>query len=199
MRTRAFSLLHNYSQRDLKNLLRLKTETRLQRVCNVTNTVARPSLVRPGPLAAYRCLSTHHTTPTEALDILNKQRALRPTSPHLDIYQPQLTWYLSGLHRVSGVALGGALYALLVAYAAGPAVGIHVDSATLAQTFGALPLLAKIPLKAACAFPFTFHAFNGVRHLIWDFGKELTIKGVYRTGYAVVGLSIVSSAVLAFL
>ncbi|KAG5366098.1 Succinate dehydrogenase cytochrome B subunit [Yarrowia sp. B02] len=160
--------------------------------------VARPTL-RQGPLAAYRCLQTQNTTPAEALDILNKQRALRPTSPHLDIYQPQLTWYLSGLHRVTGVALGGALYALLCAYAAGPALGIHIDSTTLAHSFAAVPLVAKIPLKALVAFPFTFHAFNGVRHLIWDFTKELTVKGVYRTGYAVLGLSVLSAAVLAFI
>lgn len=163
-----------------------------------TNSVARPSL-RQGPLAAYRVLSTQHTTPTEALDILNKQRALRPTSPHLTIYQPQLTWYLSSMHRISGIALGGSLYALLCAYVAGPAIGIPIDSTMLASAFGSLPLIAKIPLKAVLAFPFTFHAFNGVRHLIWDFTKELTVKGVYRTGYAVVGLTIVSSALLAFI
>lgn len=40
-------------------------------------------------------------------ELLRQQRKLRPVSPHLQIYQPQITWYLSGLHRVTGVALGG--------------------------------------------------------------------------------------------
>jgi len=31
----------------------------------------------------------------------------RPQSPHLTIYQPQLTWLLSLTHRATGMALGG--------------------------------------------------------------------------------------------
>jgi hypothetical protein len=34
-------------------------------------------------------------------------KANRPLSPHLTIYQPQLTWYMSGLHRITGVYISG--------------------------------------------------------------------------------------------
>jgi hypothetical protein len=39
------------------------------------------------------------------MEILNKQRLLRPSSPHFTIYQPQLTWLGSIFNRVTGVAL----------------------------------------------------------------------------------------------
>lgn len=39
--------------------------------------------------------------------LLRQQRKVRPVSPHLSIYQPQITWYLSGAHRVTGAAVGG--------------------------------------------------------------------------------------------
>ena len=49
------------------------------------------------------------------------------------------------------------------------------------------------------AMPFTFHSFNGVRHLVWDVGKELSNRQVQVTGWGVLGVSVVSAMVLAFL
>jgi succinate dehydrogenase/fumarate reductase cytochrome b subunit len=41
-------------------------------------------------------------------EYLKKQKSMnRPLSPHLNIYKPQLTWMLSGAHRVSGSIMGG--------------------------------------------------------------------------------------------
>ena len=45
---------------------------------------------------------------------IHERNAARPTSPHLQVYQPQLTSVLSILHRISGVALSGG--ALLLVY-----------------------------------------------------------------------------------
>ena len=39
-------------------------------------------------------------------EIAAAAKAHRPLSPHLTHYQPQLTWYMSGLHRATGVGLG---------------------------------------------------------------------------------------------
>merc|ERR1711890_181790 len=130
-------------------------------------------------VGAIRSIATVKNTPESEIEILNAQRTNRPVSPHLTIYQPQLTWYLSGLHRVTGVAMAGGFYALTVAFAG-------------------LPIYAKIGAKAAAAFPFAFHFANGIRHLIWDFGKELTIKGVYRTGYTVLTISAIAGTYLTF-
>lgn len=69
----------------------------------------------------------------------------------------------------------------------------------MAATFGAWPLAVKGLCKMALAVPFTFHSFNGIRHLVWDTGREFANKSVVRTGWAVVGLTAVSSVYLAFL
>lgn len=50
-------------------------------------------------------VATTHYTPEEALKMLNEQRSLRPNSPHLTIYEPQLTWIGSIANRVTGVGL----------------------------------------------------------------------------------------------
>jgi succinate dehydrogenase (ubiquinone) cytochrome b560 subunit len=46
------------------------------------------------------------------------------------------------------------------------------------------PTLLKVG-KVLAAFPFVYHSLNGIRHLIWDAGYQLSLKGVYATGYAV--------------
>ena len=69
---------------------------------------------------------------------------------------------------------------------------------SMAAAFGSLPVAAKVAIKLGVALPFTYHSFNGVRHLMWDVGSGLDNKQVQRTGWAVVGLSVVSAAGLAF-
>ncbi|KAL9538420.1 hypothetical protein MBANPS3_010942 [Mucor bainieri] len=150
-------------------------------------------------------------------DLLRAQRKLRPSSPHLTIYQPQLTWYMSSAHRITGCAMGGgnvichirvyaaklnafiilALYLGAMAYLAAPAFGYSVDANTVVSSFGAAPDALKISAKAILALPFTFHASNGIRHLIWDAGKCLDIKGVYNTGYVVLASTVIGTAYLA--
>lgn len=44
-------------------------------------------------------------TADENLEMLNKQRSVRPNSPHFTIYQPQLTWLGSIANRITGVGL----------------------------------------------------------------------------------------------
>ncbi|CAG8599738.1 1241_t:CDS:2, partial [Racocetra persica] len=125
--------------------------------------------------------------------ILNTQRAARPVSPHLTIYQPQITWFMSGFHRITGGALAAVLYGSAIAYAIQGPLGLGLNSDALVAGIATLPTSLKFAGKFALAFPFTFHAFNGVRHLIWDIGSALTLKGVYTTGYTVLGLSAISS------
>ncbi|RUS20520.1 succinate dehydrogenase cytochrome b560 subunit [Endogone sp. FLAS-F59071] len=132
-------------------------------------------------------------------DLLKQQRTVRPVSPDLAIYQPQLTWYMSGAHRVTGATLAGGLYAGILAYLAGPAVGVHLDSASLVSAVASLPVAAKVGVKATLAFPFVFHSLNGVRHLIWDTGSFLSLKGVYTSGYIVLGSTVLGSLYLASL
>jgi succinate dehydrogenase (ubiquinone) cytochrome b560 subunit len=59
------------------------------------------------------------------------------------------------------------------AYLIFPAIGWGFDAASLAAAFGTLPLLAKVGIKSFVAFPFAFHALNGLRHLTWDSGTGM--------------------------
>ena len=68
----------------------------------------------------------------------------------------------------------------------------------MAEMFGGLGPVTKFAIKFGVALPFTFHSFNGVRHLVWDTGREFGNVAVMRTGWAVVGLTFVSSGVLAY-
>jgi len=77
--------------------------------------------------------------------------------------------------------------------------GWHLDTASMAAAFAGLPILAKIGLKAFFAFPFTYHSFNGIRHLVWDMGAMMTNKQVQVTGWTAVGVSVVSALALTFM
>lgn len=114
----------------------------------------------------------------------------RPLSPHLMIYKPQLTSIMSITHRISGAALAtGSLLVVwwIVALATGPEYYAYVQG-ILTSIFGQLVLLGF----TAALF---YHLSNGVRHLFWDFGYNLSIEGVRRTGYMVLASTIVLTAV----
>ncbi|KAH3678408.1 hypothetical protein WICMUC_001425 [Wickerhamomyces mucosus] len=136
-----------------------------------------------------RSLNTVKATPEAEESILKEQRKNRPTSPHLTIYQPQLTWYLSSVHRVSGVLLAFGFYGLTVAYGVSSAFDLGLNSDAIVNSWNQLSWFTQTSIKSALVFPFFFHLNNGLRHLIWDAGKELTLKGVYRTGYAVLAVT----------
>ncbi|CUS09077.1 unnamed protein product [Tuber aestivum] len=138
-----------------------------------------------------------NVSPDDACAILVAQRKQRPISPHLSIYQPQLTWYGSAANRITGSVLSVGAYGFFAAYAVAPAFGWHFDSATIAAAFSGLPAAAKFGIKLAVALPFSYHSWNGIRHLLWDTGKALDIKDVYRTGYTVLGLTTISAIYLA--
>ncbi|OXV12093.1 hypothetical protein Egran_00145 [Elaphomyces granulatus] len=159
---------------------------------------AFPAAVATGKYMQIRPTSSTTDT-TDPTKILAQQRLNRPVAPHLTIYRPQITWYASALHRVTGAALSGGLYVFATAYLVAPLLGWHLESASLAAAFGALPLAAKLIVKLGVALPFTFHSFNGVRHLIWDLGRNLTNKQVITSGWTVVGLSVTSALLLALL
>lgn len=144
-------------------------------------------------------MATQTVRAEDAHEILVKQRLNRPVSPHLSIYKPQITWYGSGLNRITGSVLSGGLYVFGAAYLVAPLFGWHLESATMAAAFGAWPVALKVATKMAVAFPFTYHSFNGLRHFAWDLGKDMSNKQVQRTGWAVVGISVASSVALAFI
>ncbi|RQM08589.1 hypothetical protein DH86_00000301 [Scytalidium sp. 3C] len=169
---------------------------------NVFSQIATGRFVAPAAIATslqtrQAATATQKISTNDAEAILAAQRKHRPVSPHLSIYQPQIPWIGSSLHRITGAALSGSVYIFSLAYLASPVLGWHLDSASLAAAFAAWPVAAKVATKALIALPFTFHSFNGVRHLVWDLGKQFKNKQVINTGLVVFGLSGISALYLA--
>ena len=112
----------------------------------------------------------------------------RPLSPHIQIYQWQLTMVLSITHRITGVALALGTLALvywLVAAADGP------------EAFATAQTLAGSWLGRILLFGWTlalfYHLTNGIRHLFWDVGLGFELPSVYRSGWLVVAATLVLS------
>ena len=69
----------------------------------------------------------------------------------------------------------------------------------MVSAFAGLPTAVKVGAKFAFALPFTFHSFNGVRHLVWDMGWALSNKMVIYTGFTTLGLAGASALLLALI
>lgn len=92
----------------------------------------------------------------------------RPIAPHLSIWRWHVTMAGSILHRVTGIGLYGGAVLLtiwLAAVAAGPETYAPVG-AMLASWYGQTALYLLVASLA-------FHLANGVRHLVFDFGRGL--------------------------
>lgn len=113
----------------------------------------------------------------------------RPTSPHLQIYRPQITSILSILNRITGIAMSLALLLIVWWFLAGatsPAYFAYVDG-WLTSWLGLLVLVGSL-------WAFWFHFFNGLRHLRWDAGLGMGKGEVARSGKIAVVLSFIATA-----
>jgi succinate dehydrogenase / fumarate reductase cytochrome b subunit len=109
----------------------------------------------------------------------------RPLSPHLQIYKLELPMVLSGLHRITGIALS--FGSLLL-------VGWIVSAAHSAEAFASMShflggFIGQF-LLFGWSFSLIYHSVNGVRHLIWDTGRLLEIQQIHTSGKIVLALSI---------
>jgi succinate dehydrogenase / fumarate reductase cytochrome b subunit len=115
----------------------------------------------------------------------------RPLSPHLQIYQPQLTSLMSILHRLSGVflSLGTVVLACWLIAAASGAESYQQAQDLLGSFLGLLLLFGW-------SFALFYHLCNGIRHLFWDIGLGMDIKMVYLSGKLVLLASFVLTALV---
>ena len=107
-------------------------------------------------------------------------QASRPLSPHLGIYRWYFTMALSIAHRVTGAGLTVGLLLLtwwLLALAGGP------------DSFATVQAAMDNFLGGLILFGFTiflfYHSLNGVRHLVWDTGRNLDKAGARTSGMIV--------------
>jgi len=117
--------------------------------------------------------------------------AVRPLSPHAQIWRWHITMAGSILHRATGVALyGGAL--ILAGWAAALASG--------PDAFGAYKAALGSPLGRVVMFGLTvsifYHLANGLRHLAWDMGKGFEPRTAESTGVAAIAFALTAAVLV---
>lgn len=108
-------------------------------------------------------------------------RRMRPLSPNIQIYRPQLTSVLSITHRITGVVLSAFAVFLVIwlsAVATGPQEFATVQSVT-GSWIGQGLMISGL-------FSFFMHLSGGIRHLFWDAGYGFQLRTIYASGWAVV-------------
>ena len=115
---------------------------------------------------------------------------MRPLSPHLQIYRPQLTSVLSFAHRLSGIIVGMCAVVLvvsLIAAASGP------------RSYNALQAFIRSwpgqSMLFAGTFAFFLHLCGGIRHLFWDAGRGFELRTIYASGWTVVAASVMLTVI----
>ena len=113
-----------------------------------------------------------------------------PTSPHLQIYKPQITSLLSITHRVTGFGLNLALILLslwIISFGLGN--DYYNNFVSIFDTTFVKVVVFFIVLGIS------YHALNGIRHIFWDFGFMISNKAALVSGVVI----IISTIVLSFL
>jgi len=119
----------------------------------------------------------------------HNDKSARPLSPHIGIYRWQITSVLSILHRLTGV--GMALAALMIMWWF---VAAAVSQPYFAFVNCVLTSWAGLGVLIGSLAAFWFHFFNGLRHLRWDTGAGLGLAQSTRSGWAVLGLCVLATA-----
>lgn len=114
----------------------------------------------------------------------------RPLSPHLQIYRLPFLAKLSVLHRATGIALSvGVLYLTVWVVCASASDVTYAKF----QAFNS-SIVGRVVL-GGWLFSMFFHLFNGIRHLFWDLGYGFELKDADRSGWIVVAVSLVATAI----
>jgi len=115
----------------------------------------------------------------------------RPLSPHLQIYRLPITALTSISHRITGVALFlGSL--LLIGWLW--ALAYDGDYYNCYQEI-ATHWASKIILMG-WSFALFYHLTNGLRHLLWDMGKNYEPQASRRSSYLVIAIALIATVAL---
>lgn len=148
---------------------------------------------RTGRLIAQTRQSGSSTLQQEASKFFERHaKRASPMSPYMFpfAYKFQITSVLSITHRITGLGLGVLLYGIGIA----ELCYSNLSFEQILQKLQALPSSLVTAAKVAAGTSIAFHTFNGVRHLAWDAGYGFAIKDLYKSGYAVLGLTLITMA-----
>lgn len=111
-----------------------------------------------------------------------------PISPHLQIYKPQITSLLSITHRITGFGLNLALILLslwIISFGLGS--DVYENFVTIFETIFVKIVVYFIVLGIS------YHALNGIRHILWDFGLMISNKAALVSGLVIIFTSVILS------
>ena len=115
---------------------------------------------------------------------MNKK--IKPLSPHLSIYKPQITSIMSISHRLSGIfqSFGNVMifmfFILILAEEKYYNLAMFFFNSYLGIVFTFLYI-----------FSLCYHICNGIRHLVWDLGYGFELKNVYISGYFTIAIALI--------
>lgn len=114
----------------------------------------------------------------------------RPLSPHLQVYRLPLAAWLSISHRITGIGLtlGTLLLTWWVAAAAYGPDAYATFAGFIGSFWGYLILFGF-------SVALFFHLCNGIRHLVWDAGKNFSIADTKRSNVFVIAGTVVLTAI----
>ena len=117
----------------------------------------------------------------------------RPLSPHLQVYKPQITSVLSIMHRITGIGLAvGAIMLVFWLLAVGSGEEYYIFARAIVDHWlSQLFLLGWI-------WALFYHFCNGIRHIAWDLGYGLEMKQVRKSGWLIIILPLLLTAVCIF-
>ena len=95
---------------------------------------------------------------------------------------------LSISHRATGLGLGVLVYGMGISTALSSGTNWDRSLDWIAATF---PSWSLYTLKVLVATSIGYHLFNGIRHLLWDYGYGFQLKQLYTSGYIVLAISLV--------
>ena len=115
----------------------------------------------------------------------------RALSPHLSIHKKVLTATFSIFHRFTGIclSLGSVLLAIwIILIALGPTYYSKFQALSSFIVFKVFLFLWTLTIF--------YHLYNGIRYLFWSYGKMMELNMVYKSGYVVIILSILSTILI---
>ena len=120
----------------------------------------------------------------KVLNFLFKMQSKRPLSPHLSIHKYVLTAVFSIFHRFTGIALslGAILLSIWTSL-----IALGQDYFLIFQSISSYFIFKLFLFFWTLAI--FYHLFNGIRYLFWSYGKLMQLGVVYKSGYAVLFLS----------
>lgn len=121
------------------------------------------------------------------------QRIIRPLSPHLQIYRPQMSSVTSILIRITGNGLIVSTLLIVWWLFAMTRGGAQYELANMVLHSWPGTIVLILSLWAVW-----FHYLGGIRHLIFDAGRALDVTSADRLGWVLILGSVALTALTVF-